>query len=624
MAPGISKIVVQITLALKYFAFGMISFNSFASDGYAPPSSFLENIQTYTVKHDGSYTAVNELTRIIETEEGVSTYGEVDIPYLPGLESVVIQDAYTILPSGLRIMVPRKNIRTTNDALDKGGSTYSDRKHRIIIYPNVVVGSQLYYKYTKIVHKPIFHGQFAVIKFASPHFKQAHTEININFDPRIDIKIDSKGFIGGQLPDNNGMHRFSFTFRQEGFAEQETDQISISDYAPYVAASSFSSYVELGHAYQEKAIKQVNISSAIKKLADDLTNGVNEKKEQARILHNWVSRYIRYVGSYIGNGGYVPHDSQTILDNRWGDCKDHVVILEALLAAKGIDSSPALINTADSYLLPALPELVFDHVITYIPSLDLYLDSTSQFAPFGTLPAEDLDKPVVLTSLNHLGKTPPMLAREQKLISKIWLKVLPDGSVQGRSSAVPTGFFEIHLRNFWFLSQSQSVEQVTSGILSRAGLSGVGQTNSGDPSALDKPFEISSTFTLDPVSNVPGPAAMPIPVGLTLGAMSRDMFSKPKDRIKFPTHCDSFTFSDHYDIEFPSSINITHVPENVDYKDENVRYTATYVLKGNKLEIVRDLVLQYATMTCGDESNEMDKRFFPVFKRDMRAQIIYQ
>jgi len=44
----------------------------------------------------------------------------------------------------------------------------------------------------------------------------------------------------------------------------------------------------------------------------------------------------------------VPHDAQSILDNRYGDCKDHVVILEALLEAVGIDSSPALINSGPS------------------------------------------------------------------------------------------------------------------------------------------------------------------------------------------------------------------------------------------------------------------------------------
>ena len=37
----------------------------------------------------------------------------------------------------------------------------------------------------------------------------------------------------------------------------------------------------------------------------------------------------------------------------------------------------------------------FNHVITYVPGLNLYLDSTARFAPMGALPDEVMDKPVL-------------------------------------------------------------------------------------------------------------------------------------------------------------------------------------------------------------------------------------
>ena len=56
--------------------------------------------------------------------------------------------------------------------------------------------------------------------------------------------------------------------------------------------------------------------------------------------------------------------------------------------------------------LVALPEIAvlgpLNHV-TYVTSLDLYLDSTQRLAPFGVLPWSDLDKPTVLTRLDRLG-----------------------------------------------------------------------------------------------------------------------------------------------------------------------------------------------------------------------------
>lgn len=598
--------------------------DALSADQYTPPLTFQKTVLTYTIHKDGSYVGLNELSRRIETEIGASSLGDVDIPYIPQLESLEILDAYTVLPNGSHIKVPKKNIRTTNDELDRGGATYSDTKHKIIIFPNVVVGSQLYYKYKKVVHTPVFPGQFAKIQFMSPHFKFEHFEVNFNFDPKIDIKFDSRGFEGGVLPDKNGMHRYSYIFKQNRFLPTETNQIKFKDDAPFVQASTYKNYESLGNYYQKKAKTKVRVTPAIQNLASELTKNVDEKRTQARILYNWVAKNIRYVGSYIGNGGFVPHDSQTILDNKWGDCKDHVVILEALLAAKGIESSPALINTEKSYVLPKLTADVFNHVITYIPSLDMYLDSTDQFSPFGVLPVSDLNKQVILTGLNRMGKTPPMKADENKVTTLILLNVLPDGAIQGSSHTTSSGEGERNHRYTQFDYRNESQEKVTNAILESNNLTGVGQLYSSDPTNLDKPLEITSTFTLDPISKFPGPGAMFIPAGLSFGVIDKNMQRKPKVNYVFPEYCESFSYSNHFKIEYPLSIKIINIPDNVSYIDESTRYIATYVLKGNILDINRDLVNQHPSMVCGEATLERDKKFFPVFQRDMLAQVIYE
>ncbi len=615
---------VKCSLVMMVSLLGGVSFSAFAAEDYLPPVSMQKNIITYTVKQDGSYRDVHETSILIENEEGVSNYGEEKIPYTPKLESLKILDAYTLLPNGSRIKVPPESIRTVKGDMDSEAASYSDTQYKVIIYPNVVVGSQLYLKYIKTLHTPLFPGQFALRQTFSPYIKYAHSEVNVNYDPRINIKFDSKGVDGGALPVKDGMHRYRFTYIQDKFIPVELDQIDTDDYSPYVLATTFADYGALGAAYQKKSKQQTRVTPAIQKLANELTAGVDTKREQSRILYNWVSKNIRYVGSYIGDGGYVPHDSQTILNNRWGDCKDHVVILEALLAAKGIDSSPALINTGHSYVLPKLATLVFDHVITYVPSLDLYLDSTARFAPFGRLPSTDFDKQVVLTGLNKLGKTPPMLAYENVAKTSTLLKVMPDGRIQGSSKVETSGNLEITLRSKQFSNQGMPQLEVVKRILLRNNLTGIGEIHSSDPNDLNKPLEVRTTFTLDPVSNFPGPAAMPIPTGIDLEVITGEMLPKPKDRFNLPESCESFVYSNHYEIEFPPNIRITHVPENVRYSDDSGQYTATYLLTGNKLEISRELFVQHPIMICGEADNEMDKKFFPIFQRDMRAQVIYE
>lgn len=605
--------------------FCLLSFNSLAAGGYTPSTSTQKSIETFTVNKDGSYREDNETLTRIETEQGVQNNGDKDISYIPDLEDVKIQAAYTILPDGSRIQVPEKNIHTTNDDLLSGGAMYSDMKHKMVIYPNVVAGSQLYLKYTKIRHVPLFAGHFAYRKIALPFWKYGYCEVNFIFDPKIHLKLDARGFEGSHLADERGMRHERFVFRQDAFVESEPNQVSASDFAPYVLASTFANYEALGKAYQDKTKDKVKVTPALKQLADELTRGADDQKAQARLLYNWVSKNIRYVGSYIGNGGYVPHDAQTILDNKWGDCKDHVVILETLLAAKNIESSAVLIHSGNAYVLPKLAGVyAFNHAITYVPSLDLYLDSTDRFAPFGILPMGDLDKQVLLTGLNKMGKTPTMKAQEQAIQTVIVLNVMSDGKIQGGSKIHSSGNKEIALRGRRFNDQNSPQERVINTILSGANLSGVGEIHSTDPTDLDKPLEINASFTLDTVSNVPGPAAMPIPPGVAFGVLNARMIPKPKEKINFPLNCESVAYRNDYEIEFPANVQIRHIPDNVDYDDGVLHYTAKYTLNGNKLEVSRNLASQHPTMVCDVSENERVKRFFPVFQRDMRAQVIYE
>lgn len=223
-----------------------------------------------------------------------------------------------------------------------------------------------------------------------------------------------------------------------------------------------------------------------------------------------------------------------------------------------------------------------------------------------------------------MGKTPPMLAREHGFKTSTWFKVLSDGTIQGTSQSQASGMRDIELRGMQFANQTEPQVGVVNKRLSGFNLTGVGDIHSSDPSDLDTPIEVKTTFTLDPVSNFPGPAAMPIPAGLAFGVIKGGMQQKPKDKINYPIRCRSFVINNHYEIEFPQNIKITNVPDNVRYSDDATQYTATYTLKENKLEISRELVNQYPTMVCGEAENEMDKKFFPVFQRDMRAQVIYE
>jgi transglutaminase-like putative cysteine protease len=560
---------------------------------YKPSYTVVKSNAKYEVNRDASYTQYIEEQTRVDTPQGVRMLGERKISYNSTLEDVEVLEAYTIQPDGTRIAVPLDKIRTQDD-VEEDGAIYSDSKSKVIIYPKLEVGSQVYYRAKSVQHTPQFPGHFFMWEHYSPHVRYESVNVELTHHVGIEVGVSTKGMQGGKLEASllPNTVSYKFTFSQDKAYPGEESRADFTDFAPNFSASTFKTYADVGTAYQVRAKDMAKVTPAIQTLANELIQKANAQTtlDKVKVLHHWVAQNIRYLGIYVGAGGYVPHDAQSILDNRYGDCKDHVVILEALLAAVGIDSSPALINSSAAYLLPQLPTPgIFDHVITYVPSLNLFLDSTSRFAPVGTLPNGDLDKQVVIAATGALGRTPMTHPSKDRTESRIQMKLTRNGSIEGKSQAKMFGVFEVASRGSQFNYQNKDQANVVNGLLSRFQETGWGEIEKTDPTNFDKPWQVNSVFELDPVVNVPGPSALAIPVGLAPGRLKylADIVL-PKDR-KFPTYCVSTQHEEWIELSFPKNMKITRVPKGVSFATGPLKYQSTYELKGQVLNIKRSM-----------------------------------
>jgi lipoprotein NlpI len=93
-----------------------------------------------------------------------------------------------------------------------------------------------------------------------------------------------------------------------------------------------------------------------------------------------VQQDVRYFGTEMGASSHRPSPPDQVLQQRYGDCKDKVQLLVALLRRMGIDAAPVLVSSGlrvDVQKLRATP-LAFDHVIARvrIGSDTWFLDAT--------------------------------------------------------------------------------------------------------------------------------------------------------------------------------------------------------------------------------------------------------
>ncbi len=595
---------------------------------YKPAYSVVKSNSKYVINRDASYTQYLEEQTRVDTPQGVRMLGERKISYNSTLEDVEVLEAYTIQPDGTRIVVPLDKIRTQDD-VEEDGAIYSDSKSKVIIYPKLEVGSQVYYRAKSVQHTPQFPGHFFMWEHYSPHLRYESVNVELTHDVGIEVGVSTKGMQGGKLEVSTlpNTVSYKFTFSQDKAHPGEESRADLTDFAPNFSASTFKTYADVGTAYQVRAKDKAKVTPAIQTLANELIQKANAQTtlDKVKVLHHWVAQNIRYLGIYVGAGGYVPHDAQSILDNRYGDCKDHVVILEALLAAVGIDSSPALINSSAAYLLPQLPTPgIFDHVITYVPSLNVFLDSTSRFAPVGTLPSGDLDKPVVIAATGALSRTPMTHPSKDRTESRIQMKLTRNGSIEGKSQAKMWGAFEVASRHSQFNYQNKDQANVVNGLLSRFQETGWGEIEKTDPTNFDKAWQVNAVFELDPIVNVPGPSALAIPVGLAPGRMKNlaDIVL-PKAR-KFPTYCVSTQHEEWIELAFPKDMKITRVPKGVSFASGPLKYQSSYQLNGQVLNIKRKYVSERKQSICGAENDKWFSEFTQVLRRDLRQQVFFE
>lgn len=596
-----------------------------AGQGFVPPFVYERDHLSMVLASDGSYRSVREQIIRIETPAGIEAAGVQNVMHHGVREEVESIEAWTIQPDGEVIAVADSAIHTRDAAVVSSANSFSETRQKSIVFPRVGVGSRLRYIVRIRCHTPQFPGHFMTGFLFTRERAEEDFRLDIDLPQAMRLHVEQRGGSGGLLGTEDGRVRYRFIYRRTDTEPLSSQRVDEHDEADVLRVSTLPDPLSYGALYQSRAAPMSRVTPGVRAQARTITGGHSDLRARVRALHHWVASNIRYISVDLDNGGFVPRPAEQILASRYGDCKDHVVLLEALLAALDIESSPALINLGQAYRLPRVgiggP---LNHVITYVPALDLYIDSTDPTTPFGGLPFEDMDKPVILTALNRLGRTPAMRAPDHVTENRVDMAVTADGRIVGRSVSTLTGVMEGDSRAARAATRAEPEALVVAALLARFGETGSGSLDFSDPLDLDEPWRLKASFELDPIANVPGPAAMKIPVGLSSGWLSGMAASRPRSTEPESWVCRSRVIREHVRLRFAPSIRINSIPHGLSHVDQNIRYRSHYHRRGQVLVVSRELAVQYDGSVCTLAQHVRWSRFVSSLQRDLRAQVVYR
>jgi hypothetical protein len=596
----------EILLALSVAVAAVPASGEALAEASPPTPAIIVKMMTVDeiVAPDGSYTTTFHVERVATNQSAAQKIAQHTVEYSESMETVEIAEAFTRKTDGRVLEVDRTKIFGQAPPGSPQVPMFTDRKQKVIVFPDVAPADLVVFT-IKRSHRPAFPHQF----FGGDVFQRGlafeDARERITLPKTMAARVEALG-VDHQVEETADTVTHTFTYINPLPPVAPAAALSPWDTDPQYTISTFADFAAVAAAYRQIASGKAAVTPRIKALADEITAGTADRREQAHLIYDWVSKHIRYVAIFLGNGGYEPHDATTILENGYGDCKDHVVLLEALLEAKGIASVPVLLNSANRYRLPeAATPTAFNHVLSYLPEFDLYADSTPGVAPFGILTAAEYGKPAAVADETGSGlRTLPRVAAEaNEETLRTAAELTPDGKVRGRSTTTASGPFGITLRVAAAGIETNGREQMAAKQLRSLGWAGEGNFEFDPPrDHLIPSYTVSGSFELEERPEFLIGKAFAPPTGLRLLVQPGEFLLGSWTLAKTePTPCSSGHQVEELSLTLPPGREITSLPQGTTIENPYLRYRSDWSRVERVVTVRREIIVNLPVAVCRDE-----------------------
>jgi transglutaminase-like putative cysteine protease len=406
--------------------------------------------------------------------------------------------------------------------------------------------------------------------------------------------------------------------------------------------SGLLTWQQLGDWHLNLLRDRLAVSPEIKQRVAELTAGVPTLLGKMRALAQFVQTDIRYVAIELGIGGYQPHPAAEVFAHRYGDCKDKVTLLKAMLGEIGVESQLVLINTVRGTVTPATPpNLAFDHAIAAIllpaaltdPSLQaivnhktlgklLYFDPTDSLTPLGSLSGGLQGDYALLTSasLSELVLLPQLAVDTNSLSRTVRVTLDEQGALRGDFTEVYLGDLAATERARLRAATTEAdrikpVEERAAESLSNFAVQKVGPENLNDN---DKPFAWRYSLEASKYAKVSADLMMVRP--RILDVWSSGLLETREAR-RHPVEFDGpERRSDSVEIALPPGYAVDELPPPINAEYSFGTYRSNVESIANSLRYTRTLEIRQLSVPAADA--EQLRKFYRVIATDERRAAV--
>ena len=326
------------------------------------------------------------------TRQGADALRRFSVQYTPDAQIVQIITARVLKTDGT---ILESYSRSDENLSQPWFGLYYDTRALHLVFDDLEAGDILEVAYTlsDVSGRNILDDYFGDFWFVQDTIPKALTRFVLIFpeDMHLSVRRPTLPHSVIEEEDSEGESLLVFELENVPHVETERNMPGFSSVADYIHVSTFETWDDVANWYWNLIEDQLVSSPEIEQTVASLVQGLDTPRERVAAIHEYVVRNTRYVGLEFGIQGYRPQRTTVSFERRFGDCKDTASLMKVMLSLAGIESYLALVRTRDNGTIEEAPASlsVFNHVITYVPELELFLDGTAGHSGLSELPQGD-------------------------------------------------------------------------------------------------------------------------------------------------------------------------------------------------------------------------------------------
>lgn len=314
-------------------------------------------------------------------ESGVESSANIEVNFDPSYQTLTFHSIRVNRAGRVFEKLASASIRLLQREKELEYLIFDGSKSASVFLDDVRVGDVVEYAYSVAGGNPVFGNQnfgSRDLRFGVP-IERLVSQLQVPSGRSMRVALRNSG-LKLDVSESAGYRRYKLDLNKVPALLVDKDAPAWFDPWPALEWSEFTDWAAVARWADPLYAIKADPGPVVRAEIEAIRRAGKDKAEQAAAVLRFVQREIRYLGVEIGPGSHAPRSPREVMERRFGDCKDKVLLSIVMLDALGIRARPALVNTeANRAIAKVTPNPgAFNHVIVLaeIGGKSYWLDPT--------------------------------------------------------------------------------------------------------------------------------------------------------------------------------------------------------------------------------------------------------